>query len=104
MHSPGFGVDFLPIVRLLHLLDRPQSIFPWFLHVGEFMGNAALCYSNTGGTKLRLAAKTCLEDDGQSIIEYTILLGIILILILAPLRLFEVNALTVVAKIAKSIM
>jgi len=67
------------------------------------MGNSAPCYSNTGGTNLRLAAKACLEDEGQRIIEYAVLLGIILILVLAALRLFEVNALAVIAQIAKSI-
>jgi len=54
-------------------------------------------------TTLRLSAKTCLHDEGQSIVEYAMALGIILVLALGVLRLFETNALEMLVQIAKSI-
>jgi len=99
LHSLGFGVGFLRIVRLLPCLTSPLS----FKVLGRFMRNVTSYCSSTAGTYQRPAAKTCRQDEGQSIIEYGVLLGIILILAFAALRAFEVNALAVLAQMAKSI-
>jgi hypothetical protein len=53
--------------------------------------------------KLRPAAKTFLHDEGQSLVEYAMALGIILVLAIGVLRLFETNAYQVLVQIAKSI-
>lgn len=53
--------------------------------------------------QLRPSAKTFLHDEGQSIVEYAIALGIILVLSIGVLRLFETNAFQILLQIAKSI-
>jgi|HubBroStandDraft_2_1064218.scaffolds.fasta_scaffold519953_1 hypothetical protein len=55
------------------------------------------------GTNLRPLLKTCLQEEGQGIIEYAIMLGIILVLVLGVLRLIETNALDLLAQVAKLI-
>ena len=59
--------------------------------------------SSKGRNNLRPSPKTFLNDEGQSIVEYAMTLGIILVLALGALRLFETNALQVLIQIAKSI-
>jgi len=59
--------------------------------------------SSKGGNKLRAPVKTCLDDQGQSIAEYAIMCGIILVLVLGVLRLMETNALALLVQIAKAI-
>ena len=53
--------------------------------------------------QLRPSAKTFLHDEGQSIVEYAMALGIILVLAIGVLRLLETNAFQVLLQIAKSI-
>jgi hypothetical protein len=59
--------------------------------------------SSRGRNKLRTLAKAFRNNEGQTIVEYAMALGIILVLALGMLRLFETNALQVLLQIARSI-
>ena len=52
---------------------------------------------------MRPSLKIWPRDDGQTIVEYAMTLGIILVLALGMVRLFETNALQTLIQIAKSL-